>query len=142
MALLSRWVRLRFSQLVMPVPECDDWLISAWFFFSSANSVPGNGGATQVDADIETIQEVVPPKLYKVILLNDDYTPMNFVVLVLRRFFGKTEEEANRVMMEIHKKGAAVGGVYTLEVAEMRVVQCNQFARSYQYPLKTTLEPE
>ena len=92
------------------------------------------------DSAIQTLPSVETPKMYAVILLNDDYSPMDFVVLVLRRFFGKAEEEANRIMMDVHKKGSGVAGVYTLEVAEMKVMQVNQFARMNQHPLKSTLE--
>lgn len=82
------------------------------------------------------------PKMYRVLLLNDDYTPMDFVVLVLKRFFAKTEEQANKIMLDVHKKGAGTAGIFTLEVAEMKVMQTNQFARSNQHPLKCTLETE
>jgi len=97
-----------------------------------------NAGQTGV----ETIQQVQTPKMYKVLLLNDDYTPMDFVILVLKRFFAKTEDEATKIMLEVHKKGSGLAGVYTLEVAEMRVMQCNQFARMNKHPFKATLEPE
>jgi ATP-dependent Clp protease adaptor protein ClpS len=80
--------------------------------------------------------------MYKVILLNDDYTPMDFVVLVLKRFFGKTEEEASKIMLDVHKKGSGIAGVYTLEVAEMKVMQANQFSQMNEHPLKSTLEEE
>ena len=86
--------------------------------------------------------QIQKPKLYKVILLNDDYTPMDFVTLVLKKFFGKTEQQATQIMLDVHKKGAGLAGVYTLEVAEMRSMQCNQFARVNKHPLKSTLEPE
>lgn len=93
-------------------------------------------GSVILDSRVET------PKMYKVLLLNDDYTPMDFVVLVLMRFFQKTETEAQKVMMEVHKKGAGLAGVFSLEVAEMKVMQVNQFARMNEYPLKSTLEKE
>jgi len=94
------------------------------------------------DGAIETIDRVEIPKMYKVILLNDDFTPMDFVVLVLRRFFAKNEEQATQVMLDVHKKGAGVAGVFTLEMAEMKSMQVNQFARMNQHPLKCTLEAE
>ena len=78
--------------------------------------------------------------MYVVILLNDDYTPMDFVVLVLRRFFGKSDEEAQKIMLDVHKKGSGTAGVYTLEVAEMKVMQVNQFSQLNQHPLKGSLE--
>lgn len=89
---------------------------------------------------IQTIPRVETPKMFVVLLLNDDYTPMDFVVLVLRRFFGKSEEEANQIMLDVHRKGSGAAGVFTLEVAEMKVMQVNQFARMNEHPLKSTLE--
>lgn len=98
--------------------------------------------STEGETSIQTIPRVQTPKMYKVILLNDDYTPMEFVVLILRRFFGKTEDEATKVMLEVHKKGSGVAGVFTLEVAEMKVMQVNQFSQMNEHPLKSTLEEE
>lgn len=91
---------------------------------------------------VEIENRVEHPKMYRVMLLNDDFTPMDFVVLVLRRFFGKNEEEANAIMLDVHKKGAGTAGVFTLEMAEMKVMQVNQFGRMNQHPLKSVLEPE
>lgn len=100
----------------------------------------------QHDSDEETSVQTAPrvdvPKMYKVILLNDDYTPMDFVVLVLKKFFSKTEEQSIQIMLDVHKKGMGVAGVFSFEVGEMKVMQVNQFARNHQYPLKTTLEEE
>ena len=92
------------------------------------------------DSGVQTINQVQTPKMYVVILLNDDYTPMDFVVLVLRRFFGKSDEEAQKIMLDVHKKGSGTAGVYTLEVAEMKVMQVNQFSQLNQHPLKGSLE--
>lgn len=94
------------------------------------------------EAGVQIVPKLDTPKMYKVILLNDDYTPMDFVVLVLRRFFTKTEEQATEVMLDVHKKGAGIAGVYSLEIAEMKVMQVNQFAQLNKYPLKSTLEEE
>jgi len=82
------------------------------------------------------------PSLYKVLLLNDDYTPMEFVVHVLERFFGKGREEATRIMLHVHQKGVGVCGVYTFEVAETKVTQVMDFARGNQHPLQCTMEKE
>ena len=82
------------------------------------------------------------PSLYKVLLLNDDYTPMEFVVLVLERFFGKGREEATRVMLHVHQKGVGICGVYTFEVAETKVTQVMDFSRKHQHPLQCTMEKE
>ena len=94
------------------------------------------------DSSIQTAPKVDTPKMYKVILLNDDFTPMDFVVLVLRRFFAKTEEQASEIMLDVHKKGAGIAGVFSLEIAEMKVMQVNQFAQLNKYPLKSTLEED
>jgi ATP-dependent Clp protease adaptor protein ClpS len=85
-------------------------------------------------------QTVKPPPLYQVALLNDDYTPMEFVVLVLQRFFSMGIEDATRVMLQVHQKGVAVCGIYTYEVAETKVTQVIDFARENQHPLQCTLE--
>ena len=82
------------------------------------------------------------PSLYKVLLLNDDYTPMEFVVLVLERFFSKGREEAQRIMLHVHQKGVGVCGVFTYEVAETKVTQVMDFARNHQHPLQCTMEKE
>lgn len=82
------------------------------------------------------------PKKYKVLLLNDDFTPMDFVIQVLQKFFNKTQEQATEIMLQVHHKGVGIAGVYTLEIAEMKAMQSNQFARLNKYPLKTTIEPE
>lgn len=92
------------------------------------------------DSAIQIIPKVETPKMYQVILMNDDYTPMDFVVLVLKKFFGKKEEAAIKVMLDVHQKGSGVAGVFTLEIAEMKVMQTNQFAQMSQYPLKSILE--
>ena len=80
------------------------------------------------------------PSQYKVLLLNDDYTPMEFVVMVLKRFFGKDLEEATRVMLHVHQKGVGVCGVFSYEVAETKVNQVMDFAKQNQHPLQCTLE--
>lgn len=79
------------------------------------------------------------PAMYKVVVLNDDYTPMEFVVLVLRRFFHKAEEEAVRVMLETHHTGKGHCGIYTRDVAETKMTQVVDFARANNYPLKCIL---
>ena len=80
------------------------------------------------------------PPLYRVVLLNDDYTPMEFVVLVLERFFNKNQEEATRIMLHVHQKGVGVCGVFTYEVAETKVQQVMDLAKQHQHPLQCTLE--
>lgn len=82
------------------------------------------------------------PSLYKVLLLNDDYTPMEFVVHVLERFFAKNRDDAMRIMLHVHQKGVGVCGVYTFEVAETKVTQVMEFSRNNQHPLQCTMEKE
>ncbi len=82
------------------------------------------------------------PSLYKVLLLNDDYTPMEFVVFVLERFFGMNLDQATRVMLHVHQKGVGICGVYTFEVAETKVTQVMDFAKEHQHPLQCTMEKE
>jgi len=82
------------------------------------------------------------PAMYKVFLLNDDYTPMEFVVLVLESFFNKGREEATRIMLHVHRKGMGLCGVYTYEVAETKVAQVMDAARAAQHPLQCTMEKE
>jgi ATP-dependent Clp protease adaptor protein ClpS len=92
------------------------------------------------------IQEAKPklqkPRLYKVILLNDDFTPMEFVVRVVERFFHKNHEEATRIMLQVHTRGIGICGVYTREVAETKVRQVMLYAQENQHPLQCTMEPE
>jgi ATP-dependent Clp protease adaptor protein ClpS len=82
------------------------------------------------------------PPLYKVLILNDDYTPMEFVVHVLERFFGLNHAQAFEIMLTVHKKGLAVVGVFSFEVAETKVAQVMDFARRHQHPLQCTMEKE
>jgi ATP-dependent Clp protease adaptor protein ClpS len=84
--------------------------------------------------------KVKPPPLYRVILLNDDYTPMEFVVDVLRRFFGMNIETATRVMLKVHTEGKGVCGVYPREIAETKAVEVNDFARAAEHPLLCDIE--
>ena len=82
------------------------------------------------------------PSLYKVLLLNDDYTPMEFVVMVLEQFFNKSREDAYTIMLHVHQKGVGVCGVYTYEVAETKVTQVMDAAKRAGHPLQCTLEKE
>lgn len=91
---------------------------------------------------IETRPRTKRPPLYKVLLLNDDYTPMEFVVLILERFFGMTSTQAFEIMLTVHKKGVAVVGVFSHEIAETKVGQVMDFARRHQHPLQCTMEKE
>jgi ATP-dependent Clp protease adaptor protein ClpS len=85
-------------------------------------------------------KKLAKPPMYKVIMLNDDYTPMEFVVKILTRFFQVTEDKATKIMLEIHTQGRAVCGLFTYEIAETKMTQVNEYARSQQHPLLCTIE--
>ena len=103
----------------------------------SRNNVIGVSQEKQLEA---VKQKVQPPSMYKVLLNNDDYTPMDFVVEVLMRFFNLDAEKANQLMLTVHYRGKAVCGVYTAEIAETKVMQVNQYARKNQHPLLCSME--
>ncbi len=90
----------------------------------------------------KTRPKTAKPPLYKVMLLNDDYTPMEFVVHVLERFFGISHEAAQSIMLTVHMKGVAVVGVFSFEIAETKVTQVMDYARRNQHPLQCTMEKE
>mgnify|MGYP003676035086 CR=1 FL=1 len=100
----------------------------------------GDGPATGVV--VKAKPKTKKPSMYKVLMLNDDYTPMEFVVHVLEAFFHKNREEATRIMLHVHRRGLGVCGVYTYEVAETKVAQVVDFARRHEHPLQLTLEKE
>ena len=104
-------------------------------------SRPGDGD-DDTSVVVDTRPKTKRPPLYKVMLLNDDYTPMEFVVAVLERFFGMTHAQAFEVMLTVHKKGVAVVGVFSHEIAETKVAQVMDFARRHQHPLQCTMEKE
>lgn len=85
-------------------------------------------------------KKVQPPPMYKVLLNNDDYTPMDFVIEILMRFFNVDAEKANQLMLTVHYRGKAVCGIYTAQIAETKVMQVNQYARKNQHPLMCSME--
>lgn len=97
-------------------------------------------GPTQSDTATETKPKVKRPSMFKVIMLNDDYTTMEFVVHVLQKFFQKSFDEATQIMLHVHHKGAGVCGLYPFEIAETKVAQVTQYARKNDYPLQCSLE--
>jgi ATP-dependent Clp protease adaptor protein ClpS len=88
----------------------------------------------------EAKPQVKKPPLFKVLLLNDDYTPMEFVVHVLETFFRMDRQKATQIMLHVHTRGVGVCGVFTRDVAETKVTQVNDFSRSHQHPLMCTME--
>lgn len=99
---------------------------------------PGSGTQTLVKPK----PELKEPSFFKVILLNDDFTPMDFVVHVLQRFFSKNAEEAHAIMLQVHNQGAGVAGTYSHEVAETKVYVVNDYAKKNKHPLKCVMEKE
>ena len=100
----------------------------------------GGIGDTETGVVTRTRPKTKKPSNYKVLMLNDDYTPMEFVVLVLQRFFKMGIEDATRVMLHVHQRGVGVCGIFPYEVAETKVAQVIDFARQNQHPLQCTLE--
>jgi ATP-dependent Clp protease adaptor protein ClpS len=104
-----------------------------------------DGDANGADLDgnlavLESKPQLKPPPKYKVMLLNDDYTPMDFVVEILEKFFGMNREKATHVMLTVHVHGKAVCGIYTRDIAETKAAQVNQYARENQHPLLCDIE--
>ncbi len=115
------------------------------------SDLPGNndgGDQDQNQEDQQTGLLVKPkpktkkPSMYKVLLLNDDYTPMEFVIHILESFFNKSRQEATDVMLHVHRRGVGICGIFTYEVAETKVAQVMDFARSNEQPLQCTMEKE
>ena len=110
---------------------------------SISGDEPGQGdGIEEIETGVatRTRPRTKKPSNYKVLMLNDDYTPMEFVVLILQRYFTMSIEDATRTMLQVHQNGVAVCGVFTYEVAETKVTQVIDFARENQHPLQATLE--
>ena len=95
-------------------------------------------GSVVLDERVKTKK----PSLYRVLMLNDDYTPMEFVVMVLQRYFGHNSESAQRIMLHVHQRGVGVCGVFTYEIAETKAAQVMNFARQNEHPLQLQLEKE
>jgi ATP-dependent Clp protease adaptor protein ClpS len=101
---------------------------------------PGSPGAPGTAVITKTKTQTKRPNLYRVLILNDDYTPMEFVVHILERFFNKDHESAYRIMMHVHQHGIGECGVFTYEVAETKVTQVMDFSRKHQHPLQCVME--
>jgi ATP-dependent Clp protease adaptor protein ClpS len=102
----------------------------------------GNGSGTGTGVVAKTRPKTKKPSLYKVLILNDDYTPMEFVVHILEKFFNKGREQAVEIMLHVHRHGVGICGVFTFEVAETKVAQVIEFSRRHQHPLQCTMEKE
>ncbi|WP_290935431.1 ATP-dependent Clp protease adapter ClpS [Hyphomonas sp.] len=107
---------------------------------------PGDGGTgddgIEYGLSTQTRVRTKKPSLYRVLLLNDDYTPMEFVVFILERFFNRSREQATRIMLHVHQKGVGLCGVYTYEVAETKVAQVLDLAKRHEHPLQCVMEKD
>jgi ATP-dependent Clp protease adaptor protein ClpS len=125
-----------------PVTSAQNFLQAS----SGSESESGNGdragGATTAIAKpkVQSKPKTRTPPMYKVLLLNDDFTPMDFVIHILQKFFAKEYDEATRIMLQVHHQGAGVAGVFSFEIAETKVYQVNQYAKQRNQPLKCTME--
>ena len=106
-----------------------------------AKFLPQGEDQVLIDEKVKERTEVKKPQMYKVLLHNDDYTTMEFVVLVLMRYFAKNETAATEVMLRVHQSGIGIAGVYTYEIAETKVLMVTEDARRHEFPLKCSLEP-
>ncbi len=100
------------------------------------------GGTPKTGVVVKTRPKTKKPDMYKVLMLNDDYTPMEFVVYVLERFFNMSHPRATQIMLHVHRRGVGICGVFTYEVAETKVHQVMEFAREHQHPLQCTMEKD
>jgi ATP-dependent Clp protease adaptor protein ClpS len=105
---------------------------------SKDSNISSNNTGTVIEEKIE----IKKPSFYQVLIMNDDYTPMEFVILVLERFFKKSRAEATQIMLHVHQKGMGVCGLYPYEIAETKIVQVMDFAKKNQHPLQCTMEKE
>jgi len=132
-AMLARWIQPGFGLSAMsdtprPVASREPKRLGV--------ETPGSGAAVITRTRVQTKK----PSMYRVLLLNDDYTPMEFVISVLQAFFNKDAQEATQIMLQVHHSGVGECGVYTYEVAEMKVTQVMEFARKHQHPLQCIME--
>jgi len=113
-------------------------------FILSTDGNEGEGGGGRTEVGILTRSRAKPkkPAMYRVLLLNDDFTPMDFVIHVLERFFSKNRQEATEIMLQVHRRGVGVCGVFTYEVAETKVNLVMDYARKNEHPLQCTMEKE
>ena len=123
----------------MIVPSAPSLILSPRAGDEDDSAGGGNGGA-QIGLATKTRAKSKKPSQFKVLMLNDDYTPMEFVVIVLKRFFHMDMDQATRVMLHVHQKGVGVCGIFPYEIAETKVNQVMDFARQNQHPLQCTLE--
>lgn len=114
------------------------------YFNMSGEDDEGNGSSHEPESGLmlKVRPKTQKPSMYKVLLLNDDFTPMDFVVHILEKFFNKNRQEATDIMMNVHRKGVGVCGIYTYEIAETKVTQVMDYARAHEQPLQCTMEKD
>jgi ATP-dependent Clp protease adaptor protein ClpS len=143
------WFKLRVERIVASmmgqgIPERTGMGDDPWRRPATGAAPRSPGGEDDGRSGTAIITRTKPrtkrPNLYRVLLLNDDYTPMEFVVHVLERFFNKSRDDATRIMLHVHQNGVGECGVYTYEVAETKVTQVMDFARKHQHPLQCVME--
>ena len=106
------------------------------------NNDPDNGDDLERGVAVKSRPKTKKPSMYKVLMLNDDYTPMEFVIYVLESFFSMSHDEATQVMLHVHQKGVGVCGVFTYEIAETKVNQTMDLAQKNEHPLQRTIEKD
>ena len=106
------------------------------------NNAPDNGDDLERGVAVKSRPKTKKPSMYKVLMLNDDYTPMEFVIYVLESFFSMSHDEATQVMLHVHQKGVGVCGVFTYEIAETKVNQTMDLAQKNEHPLQCTIEKD
>jgi ATP-dependent Clp protease adaptor protein ClpS len=124
---------------VLPVRADDDGTGDSG---NDQSGLPANPDEPETGIMLKTRPKTKKPSMYKVLLLNDDYTPMEFVVHVLEKFFSKNRQEATDIMLHVHRRGVGICGVFTFEIAETKVAQVMDFARANEQPLQCTMEKE
>ena len=109
---------------------------------SEDNDNDNDNDQTDGNTKLATKPKTKIPSLYRVLMMNDDYTPMEFVIEVLEKFFQKNREEATQIMLHVHQRGVGVCGIYTYDLAETKAMQVMNYARKYEHPLQVQLEKE
>jgi ATP-dependent Clp protease adaptor protein ClpS len=126
-----------FSEVLLEMGKSNQSLLTLSMSMEDDESVPDRYGETAV---VESKPALKPPAMYKVVLMNDDYTPMEFVVEILEGFFYMSREKATQVMLNVHTQGKGVCGVFSKDVAETKAMLVNQYAREHQHPLLAEIE--
>jgi len=134
-------IQFKCQYYIGGVKNVDDNVESKSLTKMSRDNRPENDDVTG-GVLLEKKEKTEKPSLYRVLMLNDDYTPMEFVVLVLQRFFGHNHEAAQQIMLHVHQRGVGICGVYTFEIAEAKASQVMNFARQNEHPLQLQLEKE